>query len=297
VDPYRPQVEPDGFADEEALQRDRDEHLRATREVFENATVLVLTLGLTEAWRRIGTGDVFPTAPGVAGGAYDPEHYEFVNFAINETRDQLFEFCQRVRSVNPTAHILLTVSPVPLVATHERRHVLVSTTYSKAVLRVAADEATRAFDFVDYFPSYEIITSAASGRTDFGPDLREVNEIGVRHVMRCFSAHYVDGRPWAVADGSVPAGSRTVSDVVCDEDAIAEAIERSTVRTNARAADASGAPVDALAWSPSTLQRVRAAPPSTANGSRTSSRSTARRAWRAIKRRARATFGPSHRIR
>jgi hypothetical protein len=32
---------------------------------------------------------------------------------------------------------------VPLIVTYEKRHVLVSTTYSKAALRVAADEAER----------------------------------------------------------------------------------------------------------------------------------------------------------
>jgi hypothetical protein len=91
------------------------------------------------------------------------------------------------------ARFILTVSPVPLVATMEDRSVLVSTTYSKSVLRVAAEEVAAAQGGVAYFPSYEVITgNHASGRY-FAEDLRDVTEAGVAHVMRLFMRHYVAG--------------------------------------------------------------------------------------------------------
>ena len=74
VDPFRPQVEPDGYVDEEALRDDRQRHLQATRRVFERCDVLVFTLGLTEAWRSRVDGSIFPTAPGVAGGSSTRRH-------------------------------------------------------------------------------------------------------------------------------------------------------------------------------------------------------------------------------
>ena len=107
----------------------------------------------------------------------------------------LDELCALMRSVNPRLRVLLTVSPVPLIATYEDRHVLVSTTLSKAVLRVAADAAQRRFDFVDYFPSFELIAASSAGGQYLEPDLREVRDVGVAHVMRCFSRHYVEGGP------------------------------------------------------------------------------------------------------
>ena len=230
VDPFRPLVEPDGFADEAALEASRATHLAATRSVFEDSDILVFPLGLTEAWRSRHDGAVFATAPGVNGGSYDPDRYEFVNFGIDEVRDGLFRYCELARSVNPDIKILLTVSPVPLIATFEPRHVLVSTTASKSILRVAADEAYRRFDFVDYFPSFEIIQGAHATRNYYAPDLREVEDIGVAHVMRCFSRHYVDGLGWQAA----PAGSpppKAVTDaersVVCDEETIVAALDAS----------------------------------------------------------------------
>jgi GSCFA family len=50
--------------------------------------------------------------------------------------------------------ILLTVSPVTLIATYEPRHVWASTTFNKSALRMAANVVERAFEDVIDFPSY-----------------------------------------------------------------------------------------------------------------------------------------------
>jgi hypothetical protein len=123
--------------------------------------------------------------------------------------------------------VLLTVSPVPLIATYEDRHVLVSTTYSKSVLRVAADKLCRAFEGVDYFPSYELITGNFSGGRYFEPDLRSVNEMGVDHAMRLFLAHYASvpllgGEVEAAVPQARKEELQQATAVVCDEEAIAK---------------------------------------------------------------------------
>jgi hypothetical protein len=235
VDPFRPQIEPDGFADIPTLQASRREHLRHVRAAFTQARWLIFTLGLTEAWRARADGAVFPLAPGVAGGAFDPERHEFVNFSAAEVRDDLFAFIERVRSVNPGAGVVLTVSPVPLAATYEKRHVWVSTTFSKAALRVAADEAERAYAHVSYFPSYEVITSPATSGAYYADDLRQVTEGGVCQVMRLFSAHCLGEGSVALAAsaGSAPAATtsagdaaRFQADVVCEEEAIERSLQQ-----------------------------------------------------------------------
>lgn len=240
VDPFRPTVEPDGFSDVGALLADREAHLAAVRRVFDESSMIVFTLGLTEAWQSRDDGAVFATAPGVNGGQWDPERYEFVNFDIDEVRSDLAHWCELVRAVNPTVKILLTVSPVPLIATYEDRHVLVSTTWSKSVLRVAAEDAYRRFDFVDYFPSYELISAASAPRNYYASDLREVEEMGVAHVMRTFTRHYLQGLGWQASGANASSGAASGSfgskaaaksvgpnSVICDEETIAAAIEAS----------------------------------------------------------------------
>ena len=115
----------------------------------------------------------------------------FVNFDVGQVVDDLNGFIERLRSVNPAARIVLTVSPVPLAATAENRHVLESTVLSKSVLRVAADMVQRAHGNVAYFPSYELITGAFNRGAYYDTDLRTVLPAGVEHVMSTFFRAYL----------------------------------------------------------------------------------------------------------
>ena len=132
VDPFRPQVRKDGFATIEALEADRKRHLAAVRAMFEDCQVFVFTLGLTEAWVSTRDTAVFPLAPGVAGGEPGPQ-YAFHNFDVEEMTADLRSFIRRLRVVNPDVRLILTVSPVPLVATYEAAHVLTATTRRAAL--------------------------------------------------------------------------------------------------------------------------------------------------------------------
>jgi len=218
VDPFRPTVET--FEQREAVSADRTAHLAAVRRLLESCDILVFTLGLTEAWRSLRDGAVYPLAPGVAGGVYDPARYGFVNYSATDVEEDLDHFLVAAKQRNPRLRVILTVSPVPLAATFEDRSVLISTTYSKAALRVAAEAMIRRHDWVDYFPSYEIITGSPTGGLYYGPDDREVNPLGVAHVMRLFQRHYIDGDDAPAANAAVTADATTDDAVICDESLI-----------------------------------------------------------------------------
>jgi hypothetical protein len=226
VDPFRPQIQPGGFLDAAELAADRARHLACVRRAVEEMDVFVFTLGLTEAWVDARDGAVFPLAPGVAGGCYDPDLVRFANFDETETFADLDVALRFIRARNPGVRIILTVSPVPLNATYEPRHVLLSTTWSKAVLRIAAEKAARTFDDCVYFPSYEIITSPHVRGRYFAEDRREVTEAGVRHVMRLFFRSFAGvevahgaAAPAPKADPHL-AEMTQVMEVLCDEQSI-----------------------------------------------------------------------------
>lgn len=226
IDPFRPQIEPDGFSTVEELLASQAAHFSSVRQMFEKLDVFIFTLGLTEAWRSKVDGAVFPLAPGVSGGEMNPDLYEFVNFSAAEVTSDLENFISRLRHVNSTAKIILTVSPVPLIATYEDRHVLVSTTYSKSALRVAAEVISKNHHDVAYFPSYEIITGSFNKAGYYGHDMRTVTSDGVEHVMRLFLLHYSKNNGKEVGDISM-ALKDTANDeafstpnIVCDEEEI-----------------------------------------------------------------------------
>jgi len=224
-DAFRPHVRTGGFATIEELRDARGAHLQAVKRVFTESDVVVFTLGLTEAWMSTMDGAVYPTAPGVIAGSLDNSRHVFRNFSYPEVLSDLLNWCQRVREMNSSVRILLTVSPVPLNATYMPRNVWTSTTYSKAVLRAVAGDVAAELPYVDYFPSYEIVTSPQAHGKYFEDDLREVTSVGVKHVMRVFDRHYVlrDGmsgprEPTHVRTVSKIGDGQKISDVFCDEE-------------------------------------------------------------------------------
>ena len=255
IDPFRPQIQPGGFNSVRELDHDRERHFQAVRAAFETLDVFVFTLGLTETWRSREDGAVFPLCPGVAGGDYSPARHEFVNLSVDEIVADVTAFVERLRSVNRSARVILTVSPVPLVATAEPRHVLVSTVYSKSALRVACETLTRSLKQVAYFPSYEIVAGGYAPIDYFAPDRRSVTQEGVAHVMRVFERHFIKRNAAeealrgairaltpvraAPADDPVAAAVR----LMCDEEALSlERIEAArTTDERAQADIASGA--------------------------------------------------------
>jgi GSCFA family len=232
IDPFRPQIQPNGFVCEAEYRADRVQHFAAVRQAVEHLDVLVFTLGLTEAWISRIDGAVFPICPGVAGGSFDEQHHEFINFGTDAVCQDLAETIDFILERNAKARFILTVSPVPLIATNSGRSVLTATTYSKSVLRVAADEIERRYDCVAYFPSYEIITGNHARGRYFADDLRSVTDEGVQHVMRLFMQHYGAQSTMSGA-GIAPAANpelqeasqyndmvRQIAAVICDEEAL-----------------------------------------------------------------------------
>ncbi len=227
VDPFRPQIQPGGFQTVGELRADRQHHFACVRAAFETLDVFVFTLGLTECWTARSDGSAYPLCPGVAGGNFDAARHAFVNLSASDVTSDLVAFALRLRTVNPNARILLTVSPVPLIATVTAEHVLVATTYSKSVLRVAAAEAEAAVSEITYFPSYEIITGNFNRGAYFAEDCRSVTEEGVSHVMRVFMRHFTTPdagvaappRSGPAIDAHTAAMAQIVR-VVCDEEAL-----------------------------------------------------------------------------
>ena len=221
-DPFRPSIEPDGFASEERLEADRQHHLSKVDRLLAQADVFVFTFGLTESWVSPEDGAVLPTCPGTVAGEFDAARHRFHNFGFPEVMEDAERFIRRALDRNPAMKILLTVSPVPLTATASGHHVLPATIYSKSVLRAVCGALYEKYPQVDYFPSYELVSSHPMRAMFFEPNLRSVAAAGVRHVMDVFfAAHGGSGPSARSAD---PVAARAASgadddddDAICDE--------------------------------------------------------------------------------
>lgn len=226
LDPMRPLIQPGGFRTLEELKFDRSQHLEHVKKMFIEMDYFIFTLGLTESWIDVQSGTVYPMCPGVAGGNFENEKHQFKNFSVSEVVADFEEFVTLLKKVNGEVKIILTVSPVPLVATATNNHVINATSYSKSVLRVAAQELVDKNKDIIYFPSYEIINGNFTRGQYFSEDLRSVKEEGVEHVMRVFMRHFTGSAEIAVSKSEVvergdikafELENARVAQVVCDE--------------------------------------------------------------------------------
>ena len=183
VDPFRPGLRypAKSLGEYDSIQK---HHLNSTKQAFTAADVTVFTLGLTEAWESIEDGSVYPTCPGTVNGVFDDQKYRFINFSVTEVVDDMVCAFSIIKSWNPDARFILTVSPVPLVATATAEHVVTATILSKSILRVAASEVCKKMSDVKYFPSYEIVTGPQAPKDSFEHNRRDVTKGALENVMQ-----------------------------------------------------------------------------------------------------------------
>lgn len=226
-DAQRPNMTPGGLDNADLVMEARAYHLRAVLEAVEKAQLVVFTFGLTEAWHHVETGTVYPTAPGTIAGEISDD-YAFINYRAAQIREDFLAAREIFRAANPEMKFLLTVSPVPLTATASGHHVLPATIYSKSVLRGVAGELFEDFEDIDYFPSFEIVSSHPSMGRFFEKNLRSVHPRGVRRVMQTFLAAHDQSpksraevraeRRAARAKAAQTDDEARKSDVVCEEE-------------------------------------------------------------------------------
>ncbi len=223
IDPFRPGLRYHALTDRE-FDLLSAQHLRAVRRVFEEAKVFIFTLGLTEAWVSRLDGAVFPACPGTVAGTFDEALHAFVNFSVDEVTSDLDAFVTELRALNCGVRIILTVSPVPMVATATGKHVLPSSTYTKAVLRVSAEEIVRRHACVSYFPGFEMVTGSHVPDAYWEADRRSLTQEAIATVMTAFlaaceapaEAPHVVNAP-REEGGSARLLSRMVSQAECEE--------------------------------------------------------------------------------
>jgi GSCFA family len=221
-DALRPSVEPDGLETAESVMTHRALHLSKVRQAFFRCDLMVFTFGLTEAWVHRESGTVYPTAPGTIAGQFDPDIYAFRNFDYQEIISDFEQFIQVMRKKNPDIKFLITTSPVPLTATASGNHVEVATCYSKSVLRAVCGSLCDRHDDVDYFPSYEIITSTNNRGIYFEANKRSVSSLGVKTAMEKFMAAHRPESPGLRANEKASGRNMPSGDILSNHDEVCE---------------------------------------------------------------------------
>ncbi|MEO1717001.1 MAG: GSCFA domain-containing protein [Planctomycetota bacterium] len=183
-DPYRKSL---SWPTEADMRAERMSHFAATRNMVEQSEVLIVTLGLSEVWRNREDKRCYYLSP--PPGILDERYHEHALLTVDECVEQLESFYAIVREHNPSLRLVVTLSPVPLLATYFDRSAVVSDAVSKATLRAALHWFCERHPEVIYFPSYEM--AVRTPEWPYAEDNRHVHPGPVvSRIMRAFVEAY-----------------------------------------------------------------------------------------------------------
>lgn len=179
-DPLR-EAGTNSYPTKEAAEAAIRKHRAASRKVFSEAKVLIVTLGQNEAWLDKSTGKIWARIPPKETIEKDRSRFEAKEFTLEENERWLEDAFLDLRALNPGVKILMTVSPVPAHATFVDPDVITRSFANKCLLRTVADRAARKLPDARYFPSFEM-TLAYNPET-FKSDNRHVKHETVGRIF------------------------------------------------------------------------------------------------------------------
>ncbi|HEX9425452.1 MAG TPA: GSCFA domain-containing protein [Pyrinomonadaceae bacterium] len=189
---YDPHTTPmlDLVGREETLERRA--LLQMVTERIKRCCAVIVTLGLAEVWRDVQADVYVNCTPIPSLFETEPDRYEFhlTGFADNLANLEAVH-ALLTQYGHPDVHVIITVSPVPLMNTFSTMDIVVANTWAKSLLRAVAQEWAAAHANVDYFPSYEIVQSSDRAAA-WERDLRHVKGAGAHHIMELFLRNYLE---------------------------------------------------------------------------------------------------------
>lgn len=173
---------------------------REASEYLQKTTCLMLTLGTADVFVLRENGEV------VANCHKAPANwFEQRRLSVSETVEVLSEALLQTQSCLPELKVILTVSPV-----RHLRSGFVENQRSKAVLVLACAELCARFDFVHYFPAYELLLDDLRDYRFYAADMIHPNEQAIDYIWQYFAEVYFSAETRALLDqiGKITAAAR-----------------------------------------------------------------------------------------
>ena len=140
-----------------------------TLEVIRSSDVFILTLGVAAAFFDRTTGAFVLPRPSALNSRALAEKYLFRTASVKENLDNVLYLLDFVRSIAPGIKIIVTVSPVPLLASFEFESTVQADCLSKSTMRLVAHEVVNNSNIANilYWPSFEVFRWAGSNASNY----------------------------------------------------------------------------------------------------------------------------------
>jgi tetratricopeptide (TPR) repeat protein len=140
-----------------------------TLQVIKNSDVFILTLGVAAAFFDRVTGDFVLPRPSALNSRVLAEKYLFRTTSVKENVENVLYLIEFIRNICPQMKIIVTVSPVPLLASFEYESAVQADCLSKSTMRLVAHEVVNNSNISNilYWPSFEVFRWAGSNASNY----------------------------------------------------------------------------------------------------------------------------------
>jgi tetratricopeptide (TPR) repeat protein len=140
-----------------------------TLQLIKNSDVFILTLGVAAAFFDRATGDFVLPRPSALNSRVLAEKYLFRTTSVKENVENVLYLIEFIRSVSPHMKIVVTVSPIPMLASFEYESAVQADCLSKSTMRLVAHEVVNSSNISNilYWPSFEIFRWAGSNSSNY----------------------------------------------------------------------------------------------------------------------------------
>jgi len=137
--------------------------------IIAESNVFILTLGVAPAFFDRATGEFVLPRPSALNSRVLAEKYRFRTTSVQENVDNVRYLINFIRKIAPEIKIVVTVSPVPLLASFEHESAVQADCLSKSTMRLVAHEVVHNSKLANilYWPSFEIFRWAGSNASNF----------------------------------------------------------------------------------------------------------------------------------
>lgn len=161
---------------QDQLLQHLNERIQQTKAWIEQASHIILTLGTAWVYREIASDTVVANCHKIPQKKFLKEL-----LSVQEIEESLAASVALIKSVNPKATILFTVSPV--------RHLkdgYIENQQSKAHLIAAVHQTVAPRNQLHYFPSYEILMDELRDYRFYTSDMIHPNETAIQYIWERF---------------------------------------------------------------------------------------------------------------
>lgn len=146
-----------------------DASKESTLQAIGNSDVFILTLGVAAAFFDRGTGDFVLPRPSALNSRALAEKYLYRTASVQENVDNVLYLINFIRSISPDIKVIVTVSPVPLLASFEHESTVQADCLSKSTMRLVAHEVVNnsKLENILYWPSFEVFRWGGSNASNY----------------------------------------------------------------------------------------------------------------------------------